>query len=113
MSLRDERLPLDRVSLETLDAIDPSWFRSVGTAAVAWTEIGKTILILAPSKETLTGINATFVKRTNELIDDDIDLELTDDRIDMMMNLAESVLLLRQRLFDASTAALERVSKDV
>ncbi len=105
-------------SLEELFAYSPTWWRATGARLEFWHQIARDILILYPAHATDTATyNIIYSKLTTDLSDFaahyDTDMELPDDDVDLALILAEIILLLHTRAYDAALKLLEKAKTKI
>lgn len=103
---------LQRVDWRQLAHADPRWLHAVGDAPRHWTTIGHNLLLLHPSPPESIGRTVT-IHYVQDLADvtSGSTLEIPSAHVSFLLDMAESVLLVRNRLFpsmEGADAALER-----
>lgn len=91
---------------------DPRWIHAVGDEVRHWDVIGHNLILLHPSPPESVGRTATvqYVQELADLGSGDT-LDIPPAHVNLMIDMAEEVLLLRNRLFpslEGADAALER-----
>jgi len=112
ISIKDGDRTLQRFdALHELDAYDKSWFRRTGSQFDFWLQLGRDLLIIYPAKTVNDSVTVTYTKLTTEYTDFEIDydsaLDLPDEDVDIALGLAEVILLLRSRTFDAARKRMD------
>jgi hypothetical protein len=103
--------PLPRINWRTLAANDPHWLRATAPRPRYWDLIGQNVMLLWPLWTTpFTILRRTLVTPATLTTAASI-TELPDEHMPMILALAESVLLLRQRLLTSIPQAAERAQR--
>lgn len=87
---------------------DRTWLRRVGGRITQWCHFTPARVILYPAPVDLTTITLVYTLRTGDFITGDELVQLPPNLEPAILNLAEELLLLRQRLFLSMPPAAER-----
>lgn len=88
---------IDPIPFDTLSMLDGGWMRSGADRPEYWSTVGKDLLVLWPAAASSISVTARYVRLTPSLDSEDDLLVLPDERIDQLLDLVDSVLLLRER----------------
>lgn len=98
--IKDGKHILNAGSLADLSAYDVNWWRKIdGTALELWTQIGRDYLIVYPGLAADASYAIVGSKLTDTLTTINTDLDIPDERVDELLQLAEIILLTRGRQF--------------
>lgn len=103
-------------SLADLTAYDPDWFRAItGTRFEGWCQIGRGLLVVYPGKAAASAVTVTYSTLTTAYTsyssDGATNVDLPDEDVEMLVGVAEVMLLVRLREFDLLTKRLEVLSE--
>gem|GEM_PF-6480198 len=85
------------------------WFRRTGSRFEVFSRLGRNLLILHPAKPEQSSVSVASIKLTGALGDTD-QVELSDEDLPPVLDLAEAVLLLRERRFESLKEVLTRLA---
>lgn len=91
--------------------MDRAWSRAIGSAFQLWSMIGRDLLVLWPSKPGADSVTLVYAKLTNELTDDTIAIELPDETVPLVLDLAEALICYKQRVYGPITKLAETIPK--
>lgn len=95
-------------------AISRDWFREkdeeVEAVFVAWMQLGRDYFFLYPSKTVQSSVTVNYIKETDDLVVPTDIIELPEDSVEMMLLMAEIVLLARLRLFVAAETRISQLT---
>lgn len=100
---------LDQTTWENLHRISTTYLTDQGSTTGFWAKIGRSLIVLYPAPNYPVDITFTASKRTTELNDDDIPLELRAEDEDILRELTTALLLVRQRDLDMVPHIVGRV----
>jgi len=83
---------------------DRAWGRAIGPQFELWSMIGRDLLVLWPSKPAADTVTLVYAKLTADLSDDTVAIELPDDTVPLLVDLAEALICLKQRVYSPLTA---------
>lgn len=105
-SVRDGARDLDCMfDWRELRSVSRSWFRLIGPQLAAWAPIGRELLVLFPSLEVETTVTVVAVKLLDELTSESQDIELDDQFIPSIVDLAEVLIHARERRYQVIDTA--------
>ena len=113
VAIREGTRQLARVDWAMLGAADPGWPLRLADSFVAWSLVGRDRLLLYPGvpqtggRETVTVVS---VGLTTVLSADTTELQLPNHTHTLLLDLAEAVLLLRDRQFESFDDVVERLA---
>lgn len=98
------------VSWKTLVQTDRHWIRAVGSRLLCWARLGNDFIILYPALDEVVRLAINYARIPNRLASDAEVFDLREDRAEACLDLAEVLLLLRQRTPLAIEAAREHMN---
>lgn len=101
---------LERTTVAELRALDSSWFRRIANRPEAYAMIGREILVIHPGIEQADTVTVDYVKLLDNLTREDDSFELADQDVPDVLDLAEVIVLLKQRDVQLSLAALGQLA---
>ena len=116
LAIREGTRQLAKVGWMMLGAVDSRWPLRVGATFTAWSLIGRDRLLLYPSvsqtggRETMTVVS---VGLTTALTADTTELQLPNHTHTLLLDLAEAVLLLRDRQLESVGPLVQRLGPRV
>ena len=118
MAVREDTRDLCKLdNMRALNHLDLHWVRAIGPRFEAWTQVGRDLLVIYPSKTASSSVTIIGAKLTTALTGEDTAMELPNEYHDHVISLAEVMLLLKQRdLYQASrqlTRLLHALPTDV
>lgn len=116
VGLRGSTTVRDVIKLNSLDDFliyGPYWSRHVGPHALAWTTVGRDVLVTYPAFETDGTLGLYYVKLTNAFTAGSTVSEFSTEQCGPLVTLTEAILLLRQRDLEACDRALGRLQEDL
>lgn len=101
-------------TLVDLSAYDVDWFRKIdGTQFDAWFQFARDVLVIYPAKATTSSVMVAYVKSLTEhtSFSDSYNtaMDLPDEDVDLVLLLAETILLARSRKFETLESKLKRL----
>ena len=89
-------------NLAELASYDVDWFRNItGTRYEAWCQVGRDLLVIYPSKASAGTVTVHYTKLTDPLVNNTDEFDLSDDDVDVVLDLAELVVLARDKEISA------------
>lgn len=113
IAVRQGERDLSRAAWTWLRHVDRRWSRAVGARLEAWAPLGRTHLILHPGLPDAASVTVVSVKITTALSDPTVLLELPDELLPPVYDLAEALLLLKLRKLEAVTDLRARVESRI
>lgn len=116
IGIRGSNTIRDVIQLNSLDDFliyGPYWSRHVGQTLLAWTTIGRDILVTYPALETDSTFGLYYVKLTNTFTSGATLSEFSVEQCGPLVTLTEVLLLLRQRDLEACDRALGRLQENL
>lgn len=111
-SVQDSKRELQHIAWPSLGHHDPFWFRRTAPSATVWSNVGHDLLLVwpaIPAANASEGLLATGTAITTDLSgNDSIVTDLPDQHMPAVLDIAEQLLLLRQRLFASLKQATEK-----
>lgn len=95
-------------SWRSIAQIDRRFLKRTGGIVDVWTPIGPMLVLLYPAPDHPTVLTCIYTKLTTAFTDETIGVELPDPLVPAMLNLAEQILLCRQRLYPSIQPAMQR-----
>jgi len=99
------------VPLESLKWLNMEWFREIGPELRSWCVVGKDLLILRPSLPIQQTVTVFYVAVTATQLDDTMNLQISDDDIQEVLDPVEFLLDLKARDLRNAAPILERWQK--
>ena len=96
---------IPEVHWRTLAQADRHWLRAVGSTIECWCRLGTDFIILYPALDEQVTITVDYAPIPVALVDDTDTFDLREDRAVACVDLAEVLILLRQRTPEAMAAA--------
>lgn len=110
-TVRSEGRDLTKCDWQTLQWVDPGWFRSIGNRFETWSVIGRDLLVVYPAKATTSSVDVVYTKLTTELSTESTATEISDDDLPGVLDLVEAILSLKQRTFEPATNSIARLAE--
>ncbi len=104
---------LHRVPWQELGQYSTSWFRATGSRFEVCAQIGYDLFVLYPALTSDSSITVRYAKKTNKLATDTTALELPDEDLDLMLDIAEIILLLGGRNVRTAQEKIKDVTASV
>jgi len=106
---------LDRLDdLLELSAYDVDWFRNItGTRPETWTQLGRDLLVIYPAMAAANNVTVHYTKLTNTLAAAGTAFELPDEDVQVAKDLAEIILLARDKQIVECSNKLEQLSERI
>ena len=99
-------------NLLELSAYDVNWFRNItGTRFNTWTQLGRDLLVIYPGRAAADAVTVRYTKLTNALAAAGTAFELPDEDVQVAKDLAEIVLLARDKQIVECSNKLEQLSE--
>ncbi len=108
--VRDGSRDLELSRWEELARGDVQWFRRVGGQFEIFSTIGRDILVVHPARDAASSVTVDYVKLTTALTLETDTTEIDDDNIPLLLDIIESLLLLRVRNLVEARLGLQRIS---
>ncbi len=89
--------------------VSRTWFREVGSHFQVFSKVGRNLLIVHPAKHDLSVVTVISTKLTDAL-EPTTTVELADSDLLSVLDLAEAVLLVRERRFKSVPEVVKRLS---
>lgn len=104
-------------SLADLQAYDADWVTATGTRFEFWLQLGRDILILYPAKTASSSVYIDYTTLTAEYDDYTEDgntaMDLSDEDVDFALEIAEIILLLRNKQIALAQNKSKRLMEEV
>lgn len=100
---------IDPIPFDTLSMLDGNWMRGRADRPEYWAIVGKDLLVLWPAAASSVAVTVRYVSLAPSLESEDDSLVLPDERIDQLLDLVDSVLLLRERKLGEMDVPLARL----
>ena len=110
-TIRDGVRDVTRCDWREIAEADRLWLKRRGGHVVAWAHFSPSRVLLYPSAETT--LTVVYTKRTNPITTNATLMELDQALHPAILNLAEHILLTRQKLFPSMKPASERLERDL
>lgn len=116
VAVRDGNRDLTRLPDWTrLNYLSRRWFRDVGTEYTAFSEIGRSFLLVYPGQRESGTLTVYYTKLTREFINESDQTEIPDEYLSLLADLTASLLLIRARDFkdlqNMLSSSLEQVKE--
>ena len=108
LGIRDGTRSLNFIPWKTLVEGDPEWFRRVGEDFEAFSMVGANLIVVYPAKSVASSVNAIGVKRQSFASESDV-LGIDDDKMVIVLDILNAVLLLKSRDLSEAKLAVDRV----
>ncbi len=113
ISLEDGTRTLTKCDdLSELSAFSNTWFRDTGSQHNIWCQIGRDLLIIYPARTANSSLTAHYSTLTTDLFDFNgqynTALEMPDDDVELMLAVAEIVLLIHLRKTDVTDRRIKQ-----
>lgn len=109
-SVRYNGRDLDRVLWPTLGHMSFNWFREVGAQPETFSQLGHNLLVIHPALLENNSVDVIATKLTTALAADTDPVDLPDEDLPNVMDLAEAVLMLRERRLTAVAPLIARLA---
>lgn len=106
--ISDRTLP--EVAWRHLQNVDPNWYRAVGARHVQWARIGGSHFVLHPALWETDPVSVVYVTVPADVVDGATNVDLPDEMLPQVMDLAEGIMLAKARLLPAMEAPLARLA---
>lgn len=116
IGLRGSTTIRDVIKFNSLDDFliyGPYWSRHIGQHALAWTAVGRDVLVAYPAFENDSSLGLYYVKLTNTFSAGSTVSEFSTEQCGPLVTLTEAILLLRQRDLESCDRALGRLQEDL
>ncbi len=88
----------------------PDWYRASDDVPATWARIGTTLLAITPAPWDAMEAEVVYVTTPTDVVDDTTELDVPDEHMPMVLDLAEGITQLRGRQFVAMGAPMTRLS---
>lgn len=92
---------------------DRRWSRQVASQHKQHMMLGRDLLILHPAKNYDSEVEAVYIKLTEPVTSGTSEIDLPTERVQLIVDIAELLLLLRERRLEALGPLLERVAREL
>lgn len=114
LAVRDGNRDLDfMTNWRELLYSDRSWFRRIGPKHKSFALVGHDLIIVHPARPINTTLTVVYSKLTTEFTSEGDTVELPDDDTPKLLELAEALLLLRERRLDSISAVVSRLVNEL
>jgi hypothetical protein len=86
------------------------WYRASDDQPATWARIGSTLLAITPGPWETLDVEVVYVTTPTDVVDDATELDVPDEHMPMVLDLAEGITQLRSRQFAAMTAPMTRLA---
>lgn len=86
-----------------------TWLQDVGSRHRVWSRIGGTLFVLAPRIHTPVAVNVVYTTIPADVVDDATNVDLPDEWLPLVLDLAEAVMLMKARLYAPMEDVMQRV----
>lgn len=100
---------LDETTLTELKGYSRTWFRDTADDPLAFARVGRDLLIIYPAPNAVINVDVIYTKLTTDFTAESIAIELSADNVDIMLDLAEIILLMQQRAFTPVADSIRRI----
>ena len=107
--VRENGRELFSCTFETLTDTDLDWLRRTGPRHEQFARIGGDLWVLYPAKLSPTVVDVVYVTIPDDVADAATPIELSDELVPMLLDMAELVLAMRVRVWSVTTDLLERL----
>ena len=107
--LFDTDFRLNKSPWGSLIRSDWNWHRSIGTSLMAFSTIGRDLLLLYPGLDNDNSVTVNYVTLTSVLTQESTPTEIPDADLTHVLNLSETILLLKSRKLDLAEVSLKKV----
>lgn len=112
LSVREATRDLDRLrDWRELSWRDRRWFRKTSSRFESFAQLGRDILIVHPAKEEESSVTVVYVKLLDPFESMASTVELHEEHIPLVVDLAELLLLLKERRLDSIPSLIQRVQR--
>jgi hypothetical protein len=87
-----------------------TWYRDVGMQPRVWAQIGSNLFVLSPRMLVPEALDVVYTIIPADVADAATDVDLPDEWVPLVLDLAESVMLFRARLYGPLEAVMARLS---
>jgi len=108
-AVRDLGRDVRFVPWTTLAHTNVGWFRELGDRHLAFSLIGRDLLVLYPGVDRAVTLTLVYTLQTNDFINDGVASELPDDDMLVVEDLVEALILTKARDFGPLAEPLKRV----
>ena len=114
LSVQEGTRDLDKLTdWKELAYHDRQWFRRLGPRFETYAMMGRDILLLHPAKDVESSVTIVYNKLTTAFITDDDVVEVPEDSFPLLLNIAEALLLLRDRRLESVPYVIQRVGREL
>jgi hypothetical protein len=111
IAVRDNNRELDQVMWHDLVHQDRKWYRLRGPRALAFSTIGRELLVVIPAPQIATSLTAVYVQQTANMDDGAVTpLAIPDEYKPILLDLGEAILMFKAREFKSMEEALKRAA---
>lgn len=107
----DHTLP--EVEWRTLVNNSVTWYRDLNPSHYTWARIGASLFVLTPAVWEPITVEVVYTTIPADITDDATNVDLPDEWIPLLMDLAEGIMLLKARLYHAMAQPMQRVTNIV
>lgn len=104
----DRTLP--EISWRQLVDNSRTWFRDIDTQHRTWSRIGGNLFVLTPALIVPSATEVVYVIVPADVVDDTTNVDVPDEWLPLVMDMAEALMLLRARLYHALDGPMSRIA---
>lgn len=104
---------LEKIPWRSLMHGDWEWHRAIKSDMLAFSVIGRDLLLLYPGLNRDSSVEVGYVKLTNKLVAEDTQTEIPDEDMLSVLALSEAILLMKARMLDSAETELRKVEQVV
>lgn len=109
--IRHANRSLQPVAFHALAHCDTRWLRAVGSRYELFSRIGGDLFVLYPAMNPAEAVTVVYVKVPSDVADAATAIDLRDDYVPLLLDLAEVVLSARVKLWSALPDLMKRIEK--
>jgi hypothetical protein len=99
VGIREGARDLDEIAWPLFHLSVPRWFRATGPRFEAFARIGDDLLVIYPAKTLASSVSVVYARLTTALVNDSTPTDMPDEYLPLVLDVAEAILLLRQRQY--------------
>lgn len=106
----DDDRTLPEVSWDHLLADSPTWYRDTTSRHRVWARLGGNLFVLTPRALTALPVSVVYTIVPPDVTDDATNVTLADEWLPLVMDIAESIMLLKARIYAPLEATMARIA---